>query len=103
MICPRCKVRVIGGDKFCVKCGFDLRTAAPNCPVCGAPFMSGHIFCAACGHRLGDEGVEAGASVAEVKTGRKPAEAVLTYDERYLSGALKSSQLNWIKALKWAR
>lgn len=65
MICPRCNVTASAGNRFCVECGFDLRTAVTTCLACGAPFKSGDVFCAACGKRLGDKRVVEAVSAAE--------------------------------------
>ncbi len=49
IVCPNCKVQVVGGSKFCNYCGAKLEN---KCPNCGAAVTSDSIFCAKCGHKL---------------------------------------------------
>ena len=54
MICPKCGYDNVAGDKFCVKCGTELKPAH-LCPKCGAKLIPGEKFCGNCGTRLVEE------------------------------------------------
>jgi predicted amidophosphoribosyltransferase len=57
--CPSCGQAYEAGDRFCVRCGYELPQAVATseavCPSCGAAIRGEDRFCAKCGHTLAVE------------------------------------------------
>jgi curli biogenesis system outer membrane secretion channel CsgG len=49
-ICPKCKVELEAGKKFCTKCGTSVEP--PKCAKCGTLLDAGAKFCGSCGTKV---------------------------------------------------
>lgn len=57
VICPRCKMSLTDGAKFCLDCGLSMtqtQEATASCKKCQTPLVNGAKFCYVCGEKQED-------------------------------------------------